>query len=40
MEIEKLIGMMMSVERDPRDMKWNGKNKVKGKVPNSIKIYH
>lgn len=39
-EIEKLIDMIMSVGSDPRDMKWNGKNKIKGKVPNSIKTYH
>lgn len=38
-EIEKLIDTMISVGRDPRDMKWNRKNKIKGKVPNRIKTY-
>ena len=39
-EIEKLTDMMMGIGRNLRDMKWNGMNKIKGKVPNSIKTYH
>lgn len=39
-EIEKLIGMIIGVGREFRDMNWNGKNKIKGKVLYSIKIYY
>lgn len=31
---------MVGVGRDLRNMKQNGKNKIKSKVPNGIKIYH